>query len=280
MGPRREEIEIEMRMCKMKRSNEELSRAIDESFVDAFATLCTASPKAILRNEGDMILYSSGAPSALLNGVLAARLSSENISKRTDEALSFFKGLGLPMTFFVGPRCTPPELGSYLESLGMAPGWTRPGMAIGLDTVGSEPLPAGLKIRSAEDLESLKSCARIFAEAFGADKQTTTWMHNLAMCYGISTTRRWYLGLLDEKPVATSLLLLHRGVAGIYCVATIGEARGHGIGAALTREPLLVAKGLGYDFAVLQSSKMGLPVYERLGFREYCKIKAYCWSPK
>jgi len=264
----------------MKRSNEELSRAIDESFVDAFATLCTASPNAILRSEGDMILYSSGAPSALLNGVLAARFTSENMSGRTDEALSFFKGRGLPMTFFVGPRCKPPELGSYLESLGMTPGWTRPGMAIDMDAVGSEPLLAGLKIRSAEDLESLGSCARIFAEAFGADKQTTTWMRELAMCYGISNARRWYLGLLDGKPVATSLLVLHKGVAGIYCVATLEEARGRGIGAALTREPLLVAKGLAYDFAVLQSSKMGLPVYERLGFREYCKIKAYCWSPK
>jgi len=87
----------------VKHSSEELSSAIDESFVDAFATLCTASPKAILRNEGDVILYSSGAPSALLNGVLAARFSPENMSKRTDEALSFFKGRGLPMTFFVGP---------------------------------------------------------------------------------------------------------------------------------------------------------------------------------
>jgi len=264
----------------VKYSSEELARAIDESFVDAFATLCTPSPKAILRDEGDMILYSSGAPSALLNGVLAARFSPENMLRRTEEALSFFQERGLPMTFFVGPRCTPAELSSYLESLGLVPGWTRPGLALDLDNVDREPLPAGLKIRHAENLESLKSCAQIFSKAFGADKQTTTWMHDLAMYYGISTSRRWYLGLLDEKPVATSLLILHKGVAGIYCVATLEEARGRGIGAALTREPLLVAQGLGYDFVVLQSSKMGLPVYERLGFREYCKIKAYCWSPK
>jgi ribosomal protein S18 acetylase RimI-like enzyme len=264
----------------VKHSSEELSSAIDESFVDAFATLCTASPKAILRNEGDVILYSSGAPSALLNGVLAARFSPENMSKRTDEALSFFKGRGLPMTFFVGPCCTPPELDKHLLREGLVAGWTRPGMARNLTDFEPGKLPAGLEIRPVENMASLGVCAETFARGFGTDNESVGWLRTLVMGYGISNTRRWFLGYFDGKPAATSLLVLHKGLAGIYCVATLPKARGRGIGNALTAEPMLIAKDLGYDFAVLQSSKMGLPVYERLGFREYCKIRAYCWSPK
>jgi ribosomal protein S18 acetylase RimI-like enzyme len=61
---------------------------------------------------------------------------------------------------------------------------------------------------------------------------------------------------------------------------TLREARGRGIGTAMTRELLLLAKDMGYDFAVLQSSEKGLPVYEKMGFKEYCRIKTYSWSPK
>jgi len=141
-------------------------------------------------------------------------------------------------------------------------------------------LPAGFEIRPVENMASLGVCAETFARGFGTDNESVGWLRTLVMGYGISNTRRWFLGYFDGKPAATSLLVLHKGLAGIYCVATLQEARGRGIGNALTAEPMLIAKDLGYDFAVLQSSKMGLPVYERLGFREYCKIRAYCWSPK
>ena len=265
----------------MRHSREELSRAIEESFVDALTKFYTMSPKAILRDEGDMILYSSGAPVASMNGVLAARLSSKSMARRTKYALSFFKERRLPMTFFIGPSCRPPELGAHLKNLGLVPEMTSPGMAVDLDTVRREPLQAGLMISPVEDVTSLGTCARIFAEVFGeGDSQAVAWRYDLALAYGISSTRRWFLGLLNGKPVATGFLLLHKRVAGIYAVATIEEERGRGIGSAMTREILLAAKDLGYDFAVLQSSKTGLHVYERLGFREYCKIEAYSWSPK
>jgi len=127
----------------VRHSSEELSTAIESSFVDVFATLCTASPGAILRNEGDAIIYSSGAPNSLLNGVLAARFDSRNMKKRTEEVLSFFEERHLPMTFFVGPCCCPPELDDHLRSLGLAAGWTRPGMAADLGIVRRMPYQSG-----------------------------------------------------------------------------------------------------------------------------------------
>ncbi len=261
-------------------SSEELSTAIESSFVDVFASLCTASPGAILRNEGDAIIYSSGAPNSLLNGVLAARFDLRNMKKRTEEVLAFFEGRHLPMTFFVGPGCCPPELDDHLRSLGLTAGWTRPGMAADLGTVRRMPLPTGFEIRSAEDIAAFDLCARIFAEGFSSDEAMRQWLYNLAKGYGTSPTRRWFLGILNKKPVATSVVVLDKGIAGIYCVATLQEARGRGVGTAITLEPMLEAKKKGFDFVVLQSSKMGLPVYEKIGFKEYCRIKAYSWSPK
>jgi GNAT superfamily N-acetyltransferase len=267
-------------MLVMERTEEELCQAIEGSFVHVFSTMCTSTPNSVLRDEGDAILYASGYPNGLLNGVLGIKFSSETMAGRVGDILSYFEERRLPMTFFVGPGCTPPDLDDFLLAQGLAPGWPRPGMATDIRNHEPAKMPAGLEIIPVENANSLSVCADTFAKGFAPDTQSIGWIRDLVIGYGFSDTRRWFLGCLEGKPVATSLLVLYKGVAGVYCVATLKEARGRGIGAALTKEPMLVAKNMGYDSAVLQSSKMGLPVYEKLGFKEYCRIRAYIWTPK
>ena len=54
---------------------------------------------------------------------------------------------------------------------------------------------------------------------------------------------------------------------GVNNIATIESARRQGLGAAMTER--VAADGLadGCEVAILQSSPMGRPVYERLGYR-------------
>ncbi len=78
-------------------------------------------------------------------------------------------------------------------------------------------------------------------------------------------------------PVATATMLYASGVAGLYFIFTIDNARRKGIGAAMTLAPLLDAKEAGYRVGVLGASMMGEPVYRRLGFKEYCRIGLYEW---
>ena len=67
-------------------------------------------------------------------------------------------------------------------------------------------------------------------------------------------------------------------MAGIYALATVPEARGQGLGVALTLAPLLEARAMGYRIGVLASSEMALGLYRRVGFREYCEFHIYFWS--
>jgi GNAT superfamily N-acetyltransferase len=84
-----------------------------------------------------------------------------------------------------------------------------------------------------------------------------------------------FIGALNGKPVGASVLYLDAGVAGLYDVGVLPEARRQGIGAAMTVAPLRFARELGYRYGVLQASGMGVPVYERVGFRKVCRIS--CW---
>ena len=75
-------------------------------------------------------------------------------------------------------------------------------------------------------------------------------------------------------------MFLTLGVAGLFAVATAEPARRQGFGAAITLAPLLEAREMGYRIGVLSASPMGFPVYQRLGFREYCKLGLYQWPPQ
>src|SRR5262249_51186003 len=86
-----------------------------------------------------------------------------------------------------------------------------------------------------------------------------------------------FLGRWDGEPVATATLFLGAGVAGIFFVFTLPQARRQGIGASITLAGLQYARRRGYRIGILGASSMGYAVYQRLGFREYCRFGIYEW---
>src|SRR5437763_7470996 len=89
----------------------------------------------------------------------------------------------------------------------------------------------------------------------------------------------FWLGTVDGRPVTTTRLHVGAGVAGIYGVVTVDDARRRGYGEALTRHVLHVAREHGLRIAVLQASASGRGVYERIGFRSLYEYRLYEWRP-
>lgn len=82
--------------------------------------------------------------------------------------------------------------------------------------------------------------------------------------------RIWHIGAWREgRLVGHSVLNLtvgRLGVAGIFNVGVVPEARRRGIGAAVTAAACRLARDLGCRHAVLNATPAGEPVYRRLGF--------------
>jgi len=211
----------------MRHSRKELARVTEESFIDCWTAALSSSARALLWKEPDVILFSTGAPSSFSNGVLRTRFTPRNMATRTERILSFFDEKKIPMTWYVEPSSTPLDLSGYLQRRGLEPGWEIPGMAIDLGDVKHEPLPLELDIQPVENMETLRACADTAAHAFGGEEGARNWRRaDVYMAFGISSTKRWFLGYLDRRPVAVSFLVLRGGLAVLWIVATLEEVRG------------------------------------------------------
>jgi len=79
----------------------------------------------------------------------------------------------------------------------------------------------------------------------------------------------------EGRPVAAAWTMVSHGVAGIGLVGTLEHARGRGLGAAVTWAAMRAGYDMGATRAALQASRMGHPVYLRMGFRDVGRYRIY-----
>jgi GNAT superfamily N-acetyltransferase len=78
---------------------------------------------------------------------------------------------------------------------------------------------------------------------------------------------RNYVAYADGEPASALMILPVDGDASVWDVATLPEARGRGLTTRLLRRALWDARAEGCDISTLQATKLGEPVYARLGYR-------------
>ena len=144
------------------------------------------------------------------------------------------------------------------------------GMAVNLADVPFDlPKPNGLTIQVIHHKANLHQWLEVVnVGLFGGREIDQNLILNLIEEQDITI----FLGTVNGKPAATSMLFLSSGVAGVYLVSTSTEFRGQGIGKMMTLAPLQMAQKAGYKFGVLQATSMGELVYRKLGFQELFKF--------
>jgi GNAT superfamily N-acetyltransferase len=212
-----------------------------------------------------------GSPIDYHNAIVGARLDAGNAGAGIAAAVACLRVHGVPGTWHLGPGMTPADLGQRLVDQGFAHAGDEIGMAADLDALERPPIPTGLVISRVTAPRDLEVWAETLGKGFGEGPAEASWVGEIYSRLGLENPAwRHYLGRLDGEPVATATMFLGAGVAGIYFVFTVPDARRRGIGAALTVAPLLEARALGHRLGVLAASTMGEPVYRCIGFREYC----------
>jgi len=222
-------------------------------------------------------------PDHFMNLVVCTQLPSEGIDELIDGALTHFRSLNIRrLSWLAGEGVPATEIKKYLVAHGLTFSESfATEMGADLMLVPEElPLPTGLKILLVEDEETLKQWIHVASIGFGVREEFEKVWYDFFVEAVFDMRFRTYLAILNGLPVGTSQLFLSAGVAGIYNVTCIAEARGQGIGAAITLAPLLKAREMGYQVAILQASRLGYNIYRRLGFQDFGKLSVYLWEQK
>jgi len=193
------------------------------------------------------------------------------------DTVAYFKQQQTPIfTWWCDPTVDRESWHAYLVEQGFGLDTNTPGMALDLSTVDKHaPLPDGLAIKTVDTPQQFDQWVHTFILGFGMPPDWAPAFGRLMTGIEYDLSLRHYIGYLNGEAVATSTLFPSAGVAGIHNVATLPQARGRGIGTALTHAPLLDALDMGYRVSILQSSDIGYRVYQRMGFKKLCDMEHY-----
>jgi GNAT superfamily N-acetyltransferase len=252
-----------------------LIEMFDRNMVE-FYVESRSRPWADIKVDDDVVWGSTGLPIQAFNGAVGATFSAEKADARIETVLDYFRELRLDLSWWVGPT-SPSWLGERLLAHGLVPDGVAPGMAMSLEGWSVPPLPEGLTIEIAHDAATFHEAMDVMFEGFEMPRDVQPLFEERFGGYSIGPrpVSRTFLARLDGRPVATSLGSVLEGVVGIYNVATVAEARRRGAGTAITAAAIADAQARGATWAILESSDMGRPVYERLGFRQVTEVAIY-----
>lgn len=217
-------------------------------------------------------------PISDMNWVFNEKPLNHDHVKDIFEIKEYYHRINLRFWWWVYPRGQSSETKRILQDAGLYLFAKVPCLAATLNESLLDDNPTDdikiLQVRSHEDLLNWKNvsfdgfempaCAReqydAFISSFTLDDQSP---------------QKLFMAYLDEKPVATSLLFTHKGTAGIYYVSTLPPYRNRGCGLKITQAAMQSAKQSGYVEVVLQATPLGVRVYQRAGFQEYCQAEIY-----
>jgi GNAT superfamily N-acetyltransferase len=276
----------------------ELANAVQENLFALFRAMVETLPGGEIVQTEQLGHHLAFPTNPMFKGVWRARLSDDESDAVIDETIAWFRARNAPYFFWwTGPGTTPNDLGERLQARGLldmaeqqqelAAGIHQteqgaPGMVADLHQVDESLLaktPPGFVIKEVAHENELYDFKNVFVETYEIpDWAGQAWV-DATLRVGIGATPwQMYIGYLNGEPVATSMLFNGAGVASVYAVASVPSAQRKGIGAAITLKPLVDAREMGYHFGVLFSTEMGVPVYQRIGFRlTGARINRYLW---
>lgn len=157
-----------------------------------------------------------------------------------------------------------PSVDAALRAMDLEEVASRPAMAIRVADVAPPSAPEGVDLVRVTDPELLAALVDVEVASFGTDRSIAEGL--LAPSQLSFPNVRLYAAVANGRAVAQAYTNTQRDAVGVFGVATLPEYRHRGIGTAITAFAIDDVREVA-DLAWLQSTEMGQPLYERMGFR-------------
>jgi len=243
------------------------SQAIVEQNSVNYIKFIASLPRFEIHEEPDIFWISADAPVFYFNSVFDARLNG-NAEQKIETIMEFFHGRRDWFTWHIIPSSQPENLAQLLMALGAELLETIPYMAVDLDDVQREiPLPSDFTWTTVRTHDDLASWTSIYCHARGYPESAYKLFNIFAdLDLTEKSPFQLILGYLGNTPVSTYSVFMDDETAGFYSLTTLPEARGHGIGTAISIAAADLAAERGYQIATLLSEPPSRNICKRLGF--------------
>lgn len=238
-----------------------------------------ARPPVQMRHEDDVSWWTSDVDFPMFSGAINARFAPGTAARRTHEILDRLIENGHPFMWWLTPSSRSPELESVLVERGLVVDEPAVGMYVDLaDADLAEPAPPGVTLEVCTP-GTLETMILTMCDGFGMPRDLLGPFHTLLSGGDASIQLVHVLARLDGRPVGTGSLAVTGRTAGLYDIAVLEAARGHGLGRAITTELMRLGVDHGCTESILHATPLGLPVYTRNGYQPVCEIHQYVWMP-
>ena len=243
------------------------NRALDANMIGYWVGYGAAAGWVV--EEPGRVAYLTPVPNALFNGAIVSAVHGglEDFAGAVGAALAETGGQGL---WWLSPAAVAAGAVDRLVAVGLREAGAVPAMTVDLKSLPPVDQQPDLTIRRAESAADRALWGELAARGTGFAEPAVRAL--AALEPRIPAERlAGQVRLLAEcegRAVATGALVTSGDQAGAYAVSTLPEFRRRGIGRAITLHALQLGAAGGARTGFLQSSPMGLQVYERLGFRE------------
>jgi GNAT superfamily N-acetyltransferase len=257
--------------------------AIETAFVTHWSNF-GRWPGASLHDETGVLWFETPIAHLPYNAVIRTAIPAEiEADKVIGRVAAGFRQRSVPFLWVQRPSDRPTDRGRRLPAHGLDLVEQAMGMDLGLDAWQPEPITTEARLVEVLDDPALRDYGQLIRTYWSVPDGSRELIERLNRYWGPGPRNPGLrlVAYLGQEPVGKlfmNLLELPSRVA-IYGVAVLPSARGHGIATALMSEALSRAKTLGAARALLHSSAMARPLYERMGFTERCSFNVYATGP-
>ncbi|MGH9667014.1 MAG: GNAT family N-acetyltransferase [Bryobacteraceae bacterium] len=253
---------------------------VEENLRSAMRFFGQADERGLLREAPGVSLIFSGIDYSVFNSALLSapvEAKADDLQNRIATAAAHFGPRGLRWSFWVCEdmldRSIRRQARKAFSASRLVPFTDPPGMLAEALALPNRALPE-IECRRVTDAATRLAFAHITCIGFEIPYAIAKQVYE--------PDRAWtgdyvgWLGYANGVPVATAATVVAGGTVGVYSVATLPAWRHRGYAEALLRVVLGdIRTRTGVERTVLQSSKAGLSLYQKMGYRTVTRFIVY-----
>lgn len=250
------------------------------NLVDSSRQLFELDPDAVIEAGDGWLLGAGGAPHPVISNAAFRSDDSVDPGELISKAKDFFTARGRGFSVWIrGGQPEDEDLTSAVAKAGLQLVYEMPEMVLGAP-VEQLPLPDGVELRQLSEARQAGDYWKVAAASYKSIGFPPEVFGGYSNHDGLLATNvAAFIAYLDGEPVSIAMTIVSHGVAGIYWVGSLEQARGKGLGRAVTAAATNAGFKLGAEVASLQASPMGKPIYEAMGYEALFDYRLFMSPP-